>query len=58
MSRARALGRVRELDGKQPEPFPTRFTMPSVKTVYDDPFEQAAYAYGLIESEVEMDGTK
>lgn len=58
MSRARALGRVRERKGKQPEPFPTRFTMSSVKTVYDDPFEQAAYAYSLIESEVAMDGTK
>ena len=58
MSRARALGRVRELKGKQPDPFPTRFTMPVVKTVYDDPFEQAAYAYSLIESEVAMDGTE
>lgn len=58
MSRARALGRVMERKGKQPEPFPTRFTMSAVKTVYDDPFEQAAYAYSLIESEVAMDGTK
>lgn len=58
MSRARALGRVRELERKQPEPSPTRFTMPAVKTVYDDPFEQAAYVYSLIESEVAMDGTK
>jgi hypothetical protein len=52
------MGRVRKLERKQPEPFPTRFTMPAVKTVYDDPFEQAAYAYSLIESEVVMDGTK
>lgn len=58
MSRARALGRVRELKGKQPAPFPTRFIMPAVKTVYDDPFEQAAYAYSLIESEMTIDGTK
>ena len=58
MSRARALGRVRELKGKQLESFPTRFTMPVIKTVYDDPFEQAAYAYSLIASEVAMDGTK
>lgn len=32
--------------------------MPAVKQVYDDPFEQAAYAYSLIESEVEKDGTE
>ena len=30
MSRARALGRVRELKGKQLESFPTRFTMPVI----------------------------
>ena len=58
MDRARVLGRVRELKGKQPEPYPINFTIPSVKTVYDDPFEQAAYAYSLIESEVALDGTK
>ena len=38
--------------------FPTNFTMPAVKKVSDDPFEQAAYAYSLIESEVDGDGTK
>lgn len=32
--------------------------MPAVKQVYDDPFEQAAYAYSLIESGVETDGAK
>lgn len=58
VSRAKALGRVRELEVKRAEPFPTRFTMPAVKTVYDDPFAQAAYAYSLIESEVAADGTE
>lgn len=58
MGRARALGRVRELKAKSEAEFPTRFTMPAVKQVYDNPFEQAAYAYSLIESEVEMDGAK
>lgn len=58
MSRARALGRVRELKGKTEKPFPTRFTMPAVNTVYEDPFAQAAYAYSLIESEVAIDGTE
>lgn len=58
MSRAKALGRVRELEVKQVEPFPAKFTMPAVKTVYENPFEQAAYAYSLIESEVKADGTE
>lgn len=58
MSRARALGRVRELEGKTEKLFPTRFTMPAVNTVYEDAFAQAAYAYSLIESEVAIDGTE
>lgn len=58
MSRAKALGRVRKLGTKKEAEFPTRFTMPAVKQVYDDPFEQAAYAYSMIESEVETDGAK
>ncbi len=58
MSHAKALGRVRELETKTEAEFPTRFTMPAVKQVYEDPFEQAAYAYSLIESEVETDGAK
>lgn len=58
MSRAKALGRVRELEVKQEEPFPTKFTMPTVKAIYENPFEQAAYAYSLIKSEVVSDGTE
>ena len=58
MSRAKALGRVRELEGKKAILFPTNFTIPAVRKVSDDPFEQAAYAYSLIESEVDGDGTK
>ena len=54
MSRAKALGRVWELEEKKDILFPTNFTMPAVKKVSDDPFEQAAYAYSLIESEVDM----
>lgn len=56
MGRAKALGRVRELESAKETPFPTRFTMPAVKAVYEDPFQQAAYAYSLIESEVEQSG--
>ena len=58
MSRAKALGRVWELEGKKEPIFPTSFSMPAVKKVSDDPFEQAAYAYSLIESEVDMGGTE
>ena len=58
MSRAKALGRVWELEEKKDILFPTNFTMPAVKKVSDDPFEQAAYAYSLIESEVDGDGAK
>ena len=58
MSRAKALGRVWELEGKEDLLFPTSFTIPAVKKVSDDPFEQASYAYSLIESEVDGDGTK
>ena len=58
MSRAKALGRVWELEGKEDFFFPTSFTIPAVKKVSDDPFEQASYAYSLIESEVDGDGTK
>ena len=58
MGRAKALGRVWELEGKKDIFFPTSFTIPAVKKVSDDPFEQAAYAYSLIESEVDGDGAK
>lgn len=58
ISRARALGRIRELETKPGGTAPTRFKMPPVKKVYDEPFMQAAYAYSLIESEVETDGSQ
>lgn len=52
--RAASLGRVRELQAA-PEPMAdTRFTLPSVERKFADPFEQAEYAYSLIEREVEM----
>lgn len=56
ISRAKALGRIRELEAKPAGAAPIKFTMASSKKVYDDPFMQAAYAYSLIESEVETDG--
>ena len=54
--RAKALGRVKELEAKPAAVIPVRFKMEPVKKVSEDPFEQAAYAYGLIESVVETDG--
>lgn len=55
IARASSLGRIRELE-KQEKPKPiVRFTMPRIQLKYADPFEQAEYAYGLIESEVVED---
>lgn len=58
ISRAKALGRIRELEAKPGGTAPTRFTMAPIKKVYDDPFVQAAYAYSLIGSEVETNGSQ
>lgn len=58
ISRAKALGRVRKAELKLQTKIPTKFKMPTVKEVYENPFEQAAYVYSLIESEVETDGTE
>lgn len=56
ISRAKALGRVREAEPKPSRKIPTKFKMPAVKEIYKNPFEQAAYAYSLIESEAGTDG--
>ena len=56
-SRAGQLGRVRELTAKEVPPAPQHFTMGQQTKVFYDPYEQAEYAYSLIESEVEMNGT-
>lgn len=52
MEKARALGRVRELEEQPKRVYLTRFTMPKIEQKYTDPFKQAEYAYSLIESEV------
>ena len=55
IARASALGRIKEFE-KQEKPKPmVHFTMPRVQLKYTDPFEQAKYAYSLIESEVTED---
>ncbi len=52
IAKAGSLGRIRELvNQEKPNPM-VHFTMPRVQLKYTDPFEQAEYAYGLIESEV------
>ena len=56
-SRASQLGRVRELKVKETPSAALRFTKKKKKKVFYDPFEQAEYAYSLIESEVEMNAT-
>lgn len=52
IARASSLGRIRKLDKKEKQKAKVHFTMPRVQLKYSDPFEQAEYAYGLIESEV------
>ena len=56
-SRASQLGRVRELKAKETPAVPLHFTMGQQTKVIYDPFEQAEYAYSLIESEMNLNGT-
>ncbi|MDY2820395.1 MAG: recombinase [Hominisplanchenecus sp.] len=54
--RARALGRIYERESSDVEYTSSlAFTMPVVTMKYEDPYEQAAYAFSLIE-EVKIDG--
>ena len=46
---------MKELEEKPAAVIPVRFKMEPVKKVSEDPFEQAAYAYSLIESVVVVD---
>jgi hypothetical protein len=55
IARAVSLGRVRELEKQAKPEAMVRFTMPKVQLKYTDPFEQAKYAYGLIENGVTED---
>lgn len=56
--RAKALGRVYEPMEAETLPPVMRFTIGKVMKKYEDPFKQAEYAYGLIESEESVDGTE
>lgn len=51
--RALALGRIKEYKEPLPPTPQTRFKMGRQTKSFDDPFAQAEYMYGLIESEVE-----
>lgn len=49
--RASALGRIREPKKEKTTVSPTAFRIIEGNQVYDNPFEQAEYAYSLIESD-------
>lgn len=53
MEKAASLGRIRELGQDSKPECATRFSMPKIVERYADPFQQAEYAYSLIESEVQ-----
>ena len=54
--RAEKLGRVREAKAKKEVVYPTSFRISEGTKQFDDPFQQAEYAYSLIETEVNVDG--
>ena len=54
--RAEKLGRVREPKAKKEVVYPTTFRISEGAEQFDDPFQQAEYAYSLIETEVTVDG--
>ena len=55
-SRANKLGRVRELQSKEIPATPLLFKMGLQEKIFYDPYEQAEYAYSLIESEMNVNG--
>lgn len=54
--RVEKLGRVREPKVKKEVVYPTAFRISGGTEQFDDPFQQAEYAYSLIETEVNVDG--
>ena len=54
--RAEKLGRVREPKVKKEVAYPTAFRISEGTEQFEDPFQQAEYAYSLIETEVNVDG--
>lgn len=54
LRRAEKLGRVFEPKAKNEIVYPTAFSIIEGTERFDDPFQQAEYAYSLIESEVKI----
>lgn len=57
IKRATKLGRIWEPKEEAEVVFPTTFRLNEGSQQFDDPFQQAEYAYCLIESEVQEDGS-
>lgn len=58
IKRADKLGRIREPKEKAEVVFPTAFYINEATQQFEDPFQQAEYAYSLIEMEVQEDGSQ
>lgn len=58
ISRAKKLGRIYESKEEPVVVYPTNFYMNQETKDFSDPFEQAEYAYSLIELEVNENGCK
>lgn len=56
--RTEKLGRIQKPKEPEKAGFPTSFRMNEGTEQFDDPFEQAEYAYSLIETEVKTDGSQ
>ncbi|MDS1028953.1 recombinase [Bacillota bacterium LX-D] len=56
--RSERLGRNRKPKQKKEAVYPITFRMKEGKEEFDDPFAQAEYAYSLIETEVNKNGSK
>jgi len=56
--RADRLGRIRKPEQEKEVVYPTAFRMKEETEEFDDPFAQAEYAYSLIETEVNKNGSK
>ena len=54
--RVKKLNRIQKPKEPEKAVFPTSFCMREGTEKFDDPFEQAEYAYNLIEPEAETDG--
>lgn len=54
--RAKKLGRIREPEEKREVVYPTVFHIIDEAARFEDPFQQAEYAYSLIESEEHENG--